>query len=80
MPVLIYGVIKRNFDPVTWQPSSYINGTLYSYYIEEICTGESRWRWTFNFAVDPVAVESVPLMSLETIEDFGAVRDGADAG
>ena len=33
-----YLVIKRNFDPVTWQPSSYVNSTLYSYFIGEFCT------------------------------------------
>ncbi|HYG25021.1 MAG TPA: hypothetical protein VEH04_19815 [Verrucomicrobiae bacterium] len=28
-----YAVIMRNFDPVTWEPSRYINGTLYTYTI-----------------------------------------------
>lgn len=28
-----FNVIKRNFDPVTWEPSSYVNGTFYSYYV-----------------------------------------------
>lgn len=28
-----YAVIKRNFDPVTLQPSSFVNGVLYSYQI-----------------------------------------------
>lgn len=37
-----YFVIKRNFDPVPsplsqYQPSSYVNGTLYSYFINEVC-------------------------------------------
>ena len=26
-----YLVVKRNFDPITWAPSSFINGQLYSY-------------------------------------------------
>ena len=31
-PVIpIYYVVQRNFDPVTFEPSSYINGTLYTY-------------------------------------------------
>jgi hypothetical protein len=30
-PVTNYVVIKRNFDPVTWQHSSYINGDLWTY-------------------------------------------------
>lgn len=29
-------VIKRNFDPITWNPSSYVNGTLYTYDIIHI--------------------------------------------
>jgi len=33
-PVL-YSVIKRNFDPVTLQPSSYVNGVLFTYLIQE---------------------------------------------
>ena len=30
-----YLVIKRNFDPVSWTNSSYVNGILYTYQIEE---------------------------------------------
>jgi hypothetical protein len=30
-----YSVIKRNFDPVTRQPSSFVNGVLYTYTIQE---------------------------------------------
>ena len=32
-----YTVIRRNFDPITFQPSSYVNGTLYTYSISEFC-------------------------------------------
>lgn len=37
-----YIVVKRNYDPVTsalnqYQASSYVNGTLYSYFISEVC-------------------------------------------
>jgi hypothetical protein len=37
-----YTIVQRNFDPVTsllnqFQTSSYVNGTLYSYYIAEFC-------------------------------------------
>lgn len=31
----IYTVIKRNFDPVTFLPSSFVNGTLYTYVIQD---------------------------------------------
>src|SRR5256712_7661785 len=36
-PEYVYTVIKRNFDPVTLEPSSYVNGTLYTYRIIEFC-------------------------------------------
>ena len=33
-PVIpVYYVIHRNFDPFTFEPTSYINGTLYTYYL-----------------------------------------------
>jgi len=56
----IYAVIKRNFDPV-WstldqlQPSSYVNGTLYSYFILEFCTGPNPLAEAVEFPVDPLA-------------------------
>ncbi len=57
---MLYLVIKRNFDPV-WsttdqlQPSSYVNGTLYSYDIFEICTGPDPLAEAVEFPVDPNA-------------------------
>ena len=36
-PGFTYTVIKRNFDPVTWEPSTYVNGNLYTYTIVETC-------------------------------------------
>jgi hypothetical protein len=32
----VYSVIRYNYDPVTLAPSSYVNGTLYTYHILEI--------------------------------------------
>jgi len=51
-PVYEYLVIKRNFDPVTWEPSSYVNGSLYSYRIQEYCTAVDRAE-AIEFLVDP---------------------------
>jgi hypothetical protein len=34
-PVTNYVVIMRNFDPVTWAPTPYVNGILYTYSIIE---------------------------------------------
>ena len=69
-PFMIYTVIQRNFDPVSWQPSSYINGFLYSYIIEEFCTGTPT-AFTFPFPVDPLAVEHIPVMSLSSSIGYG---------
>ena len=33
-----YDVVIRNFDPVTWNPSTYVNGTAYTYVIADNCT------------------------------------------
>jgi hypothetical protein len=32
-----YATAIRNFDPVTWEPSRIVNGTLYTYNIVELC-------------------------------------------
>ena len=56
-----YLVIKRNFDPVftvpsELQPSSYVNGTLYSYFITEICAGPPPYLAdAVEYPVDPLA-------------------------
>lgn len=56
----LYTVVQRNFDPVTSSPqqlqySPYINGTLYSYYIAEACTGPNPLAVTIPFSPDPYA-------------------------
>lgn len=55
-----YRVIKRNFEtdftPLDQlQPSSYVNGTLYSYQIFEACTGPDPLADAVEFPVDPLA-------------------------
>ena len=74
-PWMIYGVIKLSFDPVNWQPSSYVNGTLYSYIISEICSGGNPLAVTIPFSVDPLAVEHRPATSIRTI-DWGLYMTG----
>ena len=36
-----YQVAVRNYDPVTWNPSTYVNGTLYDFYILDGCASGS---------------------------------------
>jgi hypothetical protein len=62
-PFMIYGVIKLNFDPANWQPSSYVNSSLYSYIISEICSGPNPLAVTIPFPVDPLALEHMPVSS-----------------
>lgn len=51
-PSMTYGVVKRNYDPVTQLPSIYVNGVLYTYVILEGCP-------TVDEAIaEPVAVDS----------------------
>jgi len=49
-----YTVIKRNFDPVTWSPSSYVNDVLYTYYIGEFA-GPPPFADAVEVPVDPLA-------------------------
>jgi hypothetical protein len=36
-PNYVFTTIQRNFDPVTWQPSEYVNGNLFTYEIQQVC-------------------------------------------
>ena len=61
-----YLVIKRNFDPPygtaldQLKPTSYVNGVLYGYTIQEFCTGPDPLAFCLPFAVDNTAdVDSV---------------------
>ncbi|MBI4658937.1 MAG: hypothetical protein HY735_08845 [Verrucomicrobia bacterium] len=50
----VYVTLKRNFDPVTFEPSSYVNGTLYTYTIfqTQIAPPQDVWE-AVPIAVDP---------------------------
>jgi hypothetical protein len=51
-----YLVIRRNFDPVTWVPSSYVNGELYTYFIGEyLLVGGGSFADAVEVPVDPLA-------------------------
>jgi hypothetical protein len=76
-----YLIVKRNFDPVTLNPSSYINGDLWTYItvIDDYVPGGSR---VISGRVDPLAygnpVADVPLgISSFTVGSFftGLTRD-----
>jgi hypothetical protein len=73
-PACAYGVIKWSFDPVNWQPSSYLNGVLYTYVIREFCTGTPT-AFTDTFPVDPLAVEHLPVTKFFTL-NYGIYTTG----
>ena len=49
-----YLVIQRNFDPVTWRYSAYVNGTLYTYRIAQLDDAPVFYD-AVEFSVDPLA-------------------------
>jgi len=75
-PFMIYEVIKRNFDPVTWEPTSYLNGTLYTYLIIEFCTGPNPLADAYEFTVDPNAQNTLPLTSIFGVARYGSYVTG----
>ena len=64
-----YAVIKRNFDPVTLAPSSYVNGTLYTYSIFQTFVGPDVWE-----AVEAVVDPNVP--SVTSVAAYMGVSGG----
>ena len=58
---MFYTIVQRNFNPVPspldqFQPSSYVNGTLYSYFILELCNPPvPPIAIALAFPVDPLA-------------------------
>ena len=55
-PDYTYSVIQRNFDPLTPQPSKYINGTLFTYTIVQGDCATCNNTLMLNTPVDPLAV------------------------
>jgi hypothetical protein len=54
-PLVQYTVIMRNFDPITSEPSKFVNGTLYTYGIFEIPQPPYDWADAVEFPLDPLA-------------------------
>jgi hypothetical protein len=78
-----YRVIKRNFDPVNWFPSSYVNGTLYTFVIQTTCSPAPERSEAFEEPVDPTAATHTSLSAGNFGISIGAFRSGLtrdDAG
>ena len=87
-----YTVVKRNFDLVDSaldqiQYSSYVNGNLYTYFIQEFCQNTPWLAYTVPFTTDPLnndltAVASFGLLGIDsgayysglTRDDVGGLR------
>jgi len=50
-----YVVINRNFDPITFEPSHYVNGLLYTYQIQDLCPVRSVGD-AVEIPVDPTGI------------------------
>jgi len=54
-PFFAYWFVRRSFDPVTWEPTSYINGALYTFALEWSCPPGQDVQEASEIAVDPLA-------------------------
>lgn len=70
-----YRVIKRNFDPVDWFPSSYVNGTLYTFFIQTTCSPAPERSEAFEEPVDPTAITQTSVSSRAFGLPLGAYRN-----
>ena len=61
VPPTQFYVVKRNYDPVTLQPSSYVNGTLFTYRL--IQTAPNQWE-AVEIPVDPEAATGTSVVAL----------------
>jgi hypothetical protein len=61
-PLFLYTVIKRNFDPVSLLPSSYVNGNLFTYSIIEGCPAV-QVADAVEILVDPDGLNSTAIAS-----------------
>lgn len=58
-PITNYYIIRRNYDPVTWKASPYINGLLWTYtFVGDV---DDTHSLVFNEPVDPIASLSANL-------------------
>lgn len=64
-PQFDFAVVQRNFDPLTGEPTRYVNGTLFTYGIEQVCDPYD-FGDAVEFLVDPHAEISARCSALAT--------------
>ncbi len=69
-----FSVVQRNFDPITWNPSAYVNNVLYTYEIFQVTTTPS-WQ-TIISAADVLAPELTTLIGFTRNEGAVSLRAG----
>ena len=72
----IYTIIKRNYDIVpsaagAYQSSSYVNDVLYSYFIQEFCTGPNPLADAVEFPVDPLSDPYSAVADFQSLDYVG---------
>ena len=79
-PKFDFSVIQRNFDPVTWEPSRYVNGNLFTYEIEQSCPPGEDFGDAVEFLVDPDGVTfsalATPKLMLPDASFYGWFHTG----
>jgi len=77
-PIADFIIIQRNFDPLTWAPSSYVNGNLFTYFIDVACP--SFRADAIERVVDPLAdydtAVATPKISFPNPTYFGMFHTG----
>ena len=81
-PNYVFTVIQRNFDPVTLAPSEYVNGTLFTYGIQQTCPPAPIGDWgdAVEFLVDPdgtaYSALASPKLMLPDVSFYGWFHTG----
>jgi hypothetical protein len=63
----IYMVVNRNYDPVTYNPSSYVNGVNYTYQIWDGCSNAVSVADAIEFPVDGASPAEVTYTAVSTL-------------
>jgi len=79
-----YQILHRNFaisptGPNQVQYSPYVNGVLYSYLIQEFCTGPNPLAFTVPYSTDPLAQEFTAVAAND-FDGFGGVLFSSGGG
>ena len=71
-----YVVIQRNFDPITLNPSSYVNGTLYTYTIYDRLLRDPDVADALEVPVDPLRRQTAVASAIDNVLTVGSQQPG----